>query len=379
MDQNNLFREAFSLDVVRRLASMIDNGGRSVTPMYRIDVTRFLEVVEPDYESLGYGERARRIVEGLEAVLPNEVPRAFDILVAALGPEPVDEEGLSGFDGFYVVPLTMYVSRHGLDHLEKSLSALYEMTKRFSAESEIRPFLERYPERTLEFLRELSADSSPYARRLASEGTRPRLPLASRLKAFIENPSPVIDILDLLVCDPTELVRRSVANNLNDISKDNPEVAVATLARWRKEFPGASTERIIRHAARTLIKSDHPGALGLLGFHEPKLRVERWEAAPLRVRLGETLTFSLTLRSEETHDQRLAMNYVIHFVKSRGSRSRKVFRLPDKVLPAEGTLSIERRHVFRDYRNQRFYSGEHQIDIVVNGRVVVTEAFALEV
>ena len=369
MDQNNLFREAYSIGVVHRIAEQICAAWDGFV------AERFLGVVLPGYEDRGFGDRARRIVAGLEATLPEDFPEAAAILVRALGPEPNPESELTGFEGFYVVPYTMYVSRHGMEHLETSLDALYEMTKRFSAESEIRPFLLRYPVQTIEFLRRLTTDVSPYARRLASEGTRPRLPLASRLPAFQRDPAPVIGLLDALVTDPSEMVRRSVANNVNDISKDNPEIAVETLRTWRERYPRETTERIIRHALRTLIKRDHPGALALLGFETTGLALESWTAEPSTLALGGALTFCATLASTVDADQKIALNYVIHFVKARGERKPKVFRLPDKTLSAGGTLTIERTHVFRDYRNQRFYPGTHRIELVANGRVLAGSDF----
>lgn len=271
----------------------------------------------------------------------------------------------------------MFVSRHGMDHLEISLNALYEMTKRFSAESEIRPFLVRYPRKTHLFLHRLTMDPSPFARRLASEGTRPRLPLASRLPEFQRDPTQVIQLLEQLVADPSEMVRRSVANNLNDISKDNPVIAVQTLRDWRIRYPGEATERLIRHALRTLIKRDDPGALSLLGFETLGFRCESWTAKPTVIALGDSLRFSAILVSTVSSGQRPALNYRIHFVKANGTRKPKAFRLPDTSLNAHVSLTIERTHVFRDYRDQSFYPGVHRIELVVNGEVVAGSEFEL--
>jgi 3-methyladenine DNA glycosylase AlkC len=373
MDEYNLFREAFSLEVARQIGQRMHRAWPS------FDVKRYAAVLSHHYEELGYGDRARRIVEALEQTLPSGFQQAAAILCDSLDPEPSSEAELTGFDGFYVVPLTMYVSRHGMNDPDTSLHALYEMTKRFSAESEIRPFIVRYPEKTMAFLTRLCSDPSPFARRLASEGTRPRLPLAGRLPEFQKDPGPVISLIERLVADPSPMVRRSVANNINDISKDNPDRAVATLGRWRELFPRPETEALIRHGLRTLIKQSHPGALELLGFRTLGLTVEEWSINGHAVRLGEGLAFRAVLRSDAVEHQSLAINYIVHFIKASGRRKPKVFRMPDKVLEAGKRLELTRTHVFRDCRNQTFRSGLHRIELSVNGVVVAGTDFVLEV
>jgi 3-methyladenine DNA glycosylase AlkC len=234
-------------------------------------------------------------------------------------------------------------------------------------------------ERTLEFLTELTRDPSPFARRLASEGTRPRLPMAGRLPQFQADPTPVIALLDRLFTDPNLMVRRSVANNVNDIAKDNPDLAVATLARWCGLDDGPETAWLIRHGLRTLIKADHPGALALLGFDPPSLTVlsAAWE--PKALALGDAGTFTVRVRSTARTPQRLALNYAIGFVKANGSRTPKVFRLPDKVIDPDETLTVTKTHTFRPYRNQRFHSGVHRLEVKANGSLLFAADFELVV
>ncbi len=376
-----LLREAFDATAIDRIADGLVRSFDRRPDLPPFDAEAFRSRILSVLPELSFGDRNRTIIAALEEHLPDDFPRAASLLVDALGPEPA-ADGLSGFAGFYVMPMAGYIARRGPAdpaHLEVSLHALYEMTKRFTAEGDIRPFLVRYPDRTLAFLRGLTVDPSPFARRLASEGTRPRLPLAARLPRFQADPAAVIALLDLLYDDPNEMVRRSVANNINDISKDNPEVAVATLARWRAEAPGPRTEALIRHGLRTLIKADHPGALGLLGFDADLFALADATISARSVRLGDPLDVSFTLRSAAPHPQPLALNYVIHFRKASGRTAPKVFRLRDKVLPGEGDLTVRKTHVFRDFRNQRFYSGPHRVEVVVNGRSVWTAGFDLVV
>ncbi len=367
-----LFRDAFNTDVVDYIADGLANA-RPV-----VDADGFRRKALCGLEDLNYLDRARHIVVALESVLPTDFPKASRVLISSLGPEPNTEQ-LQGFDGFYVMPLCMYVSRHGMDHPDISLNTLYEMTKRFSAESDIRPFIERYPEKTLRFLAELTEDPSPFARRLASEGTRPRLPLAPRLPRFQEDPTQVIRLLDRLYTDGNQMVRRSVANCINDISKDNPEIAVETVARWQAENPGPRTEWIVRHGLRTLIKAGHTGALETLGYRYTDLAVSKLSLSNTGVTLGDNLTFSFAIGHNLSEEVRVALNYVIHFVKANGKQKPKVFRLPDKVVDPDTKQKISKTHKFLPYKNQSFYPGTHKIEIVANGKSVACADFELRV
>lgn len=370
--EQGLFRDAFNRETVLCIGSRI----ASTYPEF--DRREFESRCLDGFFELSFGDRARRITSTLEEFLPREFSRAASILVASLGPEPTKDH-LDGFDGFYVMPLTLYVAKNGIQKPEQALQALYEMTKRFSAEGDIRPFLERYEEQTLAFLRDLTQDPSPFARRLASEGTRPRLPLAGRLSRYQADPGPVIELLDLLYDDPNLMVRRSVANNLNDISKDNPDVVVNTLARWQRERPSDELGWLTRHALRTLVKKDHRGALELLGYTTKGIWVGDFSLDQGRVSLGQALTISWTIEETAGERQRLAMNYIIHFVKASGARKPKVFRLPEKRLEPGEHLELRKTHKFLAYKNQNFYEGQHEIELVINGTSYARAPFVLNV
>ncbi len=368
----------FNAEVVEYLATRISHAAAEHGTEF--DATDFRSRVLATLPNLSFGDRNALIIQALDDTLVGDFPTRAAVVVASLGPEPAGEN-LSGTDGFYVMPLAGYIARRGLSgrHLETSLAALYELTKRFTVEGDIRPFITAYQERTLAFLRDLTADPSPFAWRLASEGTRPRLPLAGRLPQCQADPTPVIELLDQLYNDPNLMVRRSVANSINDIAKDNPDVAVATLARWQAADAGPETAWVVRHGLRTLIKQEHPGALTLLGFPPPALEVlsAAWE--PDRLTLGNSGTFTVTMRSTTAQPQRLSLNYAIGFVRANGARSRKVFRLRDKTLLPGEPLSITKTHVFRDYRNQSFRSGVHTLEVTANGLLLFATEFFLAV
>ena len=377
-EEQFLFRDIFSRERITYI------GDRIAAAWPQFDLKGFVSTATDGLDALSYGDRAKKIRDALGLQLPTVFAEAADILVNALGPEPEIDE-IKGFEGFYVMPLAMYVSEYGMEDPDAALHALYEMTKRFTAEGDIRPFLIRYPDKTLAFLRRLTADPSPFARRLASEGTRPRLPLSARLPEFQRDPAPVIELLDRLFSDENLMVRRSVANNINDIAKDNPGIAVATLARWKAEADGGATEQVertdwlIRHGLRTLFKQDHPGALSLLGYESDGVTVDGWSMDPRRVSLGGSIRFSISLRSSATDARKVALNYVIAFRKANGQNKDKVFRLRDQTLSPGAATTVEKTHHLKPFKNQVFYSGTQFLEVRVNGQSAFRVPFEMEV
>jgi len=212
-----------------------------------------------------------------------------------------------------------------------------------------------------------TAHPDEHVRRLASEGTRPRLPWARRVRAILARPDAVIPVLDALYRDPSDYVRRSVANHLNDISRAEPGLAAATARRWLHE-PDAHTEALVRHAMRTLVKAGDPAALGLLGFAPPAhITVTGFAVTAATVRIGGELSFDFSLRNNGAEPIRLAIDYVIHHRKANGALTPKVFKLTTRTLEPGGGTTIARTHSFRPISTRRYYPGEHAIEIQVNG------------
>jgi 3-methyladenine DNA glycosylase AlkC len=349
----------FDDGVVRRLAqSLRAAGGDLNVPAFVRDGTRGLAALE-------LTGRGWHLAETMQKHLPT-FPAAARILIESLG-QPLPVSGVQGMAPFFYLPHVLYVSKYGLDHFESALQAQYELTQRFTAEFSIRPFLVRYPEATYERLRAWAADPNAHVRRLVSEGTRPRLPWAPRLRAFQENPKPVLALLELLKDDPERYVQRSVANNLNDIAKDHPELTVATCRRWLKDAP-AGRRWIVGHALRSLVKQGHPGALEALGVGKnPAVRVDALELSPRRVRLGGELRFELTLVSTARAPQDLLVDYAVHFVKANGSRRPKVFKLKKVSLGPAELVTLRGKVSFQNLTTRTHHPGEHLLELLVNG------------
>jgi 3-methyladenine DNA glycosylase AlkC len=353
-------KDFFSETLVREIGESI----RRIHPAF--DANGFVRSGLDGLDRLELLDRGWHLAEALRTYLPRPFARAADVLVASLGPEHAGTESF-GMAPFRYLPHVFFVQKYGLDDFEAAMRAQYELTKRFSAETSIRAYLIRYPEQTYARLVEWASDENPHVRRLVSEGSRPRLPWAPRLPAFQRDPAPVIALLELLRDDPERYVQRSVANNLNDIGKDHPEIALEVCRRWLDEATPAR-EWIVRHALRSLVKKGHRGALELLGVGaEAEVAIGDARLDPSDVRLGGKLRFAFALTSTGTATQDLLVDYAVHFVKANGGSSPKVFKLrrvrlgPSERVELGGTVS------FATLTTRKPYPGLHRIDVLVNG------------
>lgn len=320
--------------------------------------------------------RGKHIAAALARHLPAAYPAAIEVLLASLGPEHSTDELLgAGMAPFFYLPHTLFVAERGLDHFDLSMRAQYELTKRFSAEASIRPYLARDPERTMSVLRGWTRDDNAHVRRLVSEGTRLRLPWAMRVAWLEENPSRVVELLELLKDDPTTLVRRSVANNLNDLGKVHPKLAVETCAAWLKQ-PSAERRSLVEHALRSAVKRGETAALALLGFgKKPSVVVEHVRFGPERVTIGGKVIVSFTLRSAARAAQSLLVDLRVLFVKANGNRSPKVFKLARVDLPPRGHVELAKAVSLAVHTTRRPHAGCHEVEVLVNGTAIRAGSF----
>jgi 3-methyladenine DNA glycosylase AlkC len=355
-------------DVPARIARMIkevDSG---------FDEDAFLADALDGYQALELTPRARQIAQALGRHLPQDYERAIEILIASLGPKLQAAE-LTGIDVFVYLPHVFFIAEFGVDHFEASMRAQYELTQRFSAEYSIRVFLERYLQQTLGRLHEWAFDSNVHVRRLVSEGTRPRLPWAPRLRAFQDDPRPVLELLELLKDDPDLFVRRSVANNLNDIGKDNPAALIETCRRWMKD---ASPQRswLVRHALRSAVKRGEPEALEILGFLPATgVQVRDIHIAPAVASIGDSITFTVELSNDGSATKQLLIELRVHFVKANGKPTPKVFALKELVLRPNGSVQLSKTISLAQHTTRTHYPGQHRVEVLVNGRPSATSVF----
>jgi 3-methyladenine DNA glycosylase AlkC len=363
-------KQFFSPALVRRLA---DDVGRAHP---HFDRTAFVKQASRGLETLELLDRGRHISRALAGHLPRAYPVAVQILLASLGPEHTSDELLgAGMAPFFYYPHTLFVAEHGLGHFDLSMRAQYELTKRFSAEGSIRPYIAADPERTFAVLRTWAGDGNPHVRRLVSEGTRLRLPWAARVAWLDEHPERVIDLLELLKDDPSTMVRRSVANNLNDLGKVHPALLMATAAAW---LEGGSAERraLVEHALRTAVKRGEPAALRLLGYGgKAAVSIEDVRFTPARVKIGGRVVFSFAVRSRSRQPQDLLVDVALHFVKSRGHASAKVFKIKRIALAPGQRVALQKSFSLAVHTTRVPRPGKHAVDVIVNGKSVRVGAF----
>lgn len=335
------------------------------------DSGRFTALATDGIESLELMERAALIRDALFATLPESFPDAAAILGASL-----PSAGKAGLTGWMLLPVNQFIAARGLQHFDVALDLLKALTPHFTAEFGIRQFIHQDQARALATITGWADDRDHHVRRLASEGTRPRLPWAIRLPQLVKDPSPILPILTALMDDPEDYVRRSVANSLNDIAKDHPDLVAAFIA---EHIGGASAERrwLLKHASRTLLKKGHAQALANFGFGAASSLQCDLSLANPAVLFGEGLDFEIRLRNAGEAAQSLMIDYAIHHVKADGTLSPKVFKWKTVILAAGEDHVVQKRHAMRPITTRRYYPGEHRIVILINGAETAAGHFVL--
>ncbi len=280
------------------------------------------------------------------------------------------------FTGFIAIVFPDFVEVYGLDEPDISIPALELFTQYSSSEFAVRPFIIRHEKRMVKQHLKWAKHPNHHVRRLASEGIRPRLPWAMALPAFKKDPSAILPILELLKHDDSEYVRRSVANNLNDISKDHPEVVLDIINKWKGLSP--ETDRIVKHAARGLLKQGHTEALQSFGLnHKIKTTVSDVQLSKKNIRINDKIDFSFSVVLNEKTAHTIRLEYRIYFIKANGKPSGKIFQIGTYTLQPKQTLSIKRTHAFADLTTRKHYPGVHRLSIVVNGQEYSEVLFTL--
>jgi 3-methyladenine DNA glycosylase AlkC len=370
------FKNLINADTVRGAALHL----RRAWPAF--DAARFEALAGQGLQALEFKARAMHLCAALEATLPPDFVHAADVIEAALAPAGDGDElsalriGPEGLAGWVVWPLGEYVVRRGVATPQRALRALHALTQRHTAEWAIRPFIEQHPELTFATLAAWATDPSAHVRRLASEGSRPRLPWGAQLKALVSDPSPTLPLLRMLQDDPSAYVRRSVGNHLNDIAKDHPELIV----HWLKEhLPGATPQRraLLWQASRTLVKQGHAQVLEAWTLGQPLRGEACLRLSPKRLTVGQSLQLAVELRSSAAHAQTLLVDYAVHHVKANGEAVPKVFKGWTARLAAHGQCTLRKSHSMRVVTTRRYYPGRHEVDLRINGEVRARAWFEL--
>jgi len=326
-----------------------------------LDLAALADVAE-SFGEASLRERTDRVSAALLADLPADFSAAARIFRAALA-DP-------SFGGWTIWPVGETVTTLALaepQHFADGLGLLADLTPRLTSEFPIRRLLEHDLDAALPVIHTWTLSPDPHVRRLASEGTRAFLPWAIRVRALLARPEATVPILDALYRDESDYVRRSVANHLNDLARQSPDLVVEVARRWLAA-PDENTAWVVRHGLRTLVKKAHPGALGVMGFAPVSVSVSPPVLDSSAITLPGDLGFRFILTNDGETTERMAVDYVVHFMKSNERQAEKVFKLTAATLAPGESIAIAKRHALRQMTTRVHYAGTHSLELQVNGQ-----------
>lgn len=366
--QKKKFKDWFDSDAAAALGKQIS----AAHPAF--DRQAFVKTACKNLTPLEMNDRVAQFSGAMARYLPEDKDQALRVLTRSLPERLPDTDQVT--DGWLQWPVGKFIADYGLPHFETSMTAMIELTQRFSSEFAVRPFLEQRQAETLARLKTLTNHPSPHVRRWCSEGTRPLLPWGKKLHALLDDPSPVWPILEDLKDDPNRYVQKSVANHLNDISKHHPDLVVERCAGWMKT---ATPQRkwIIRHALRSLIKDGHPGALALRGYPPAKKLQADFTLSPESVKVGSSVALNLQLQNGYTEKQSLLIDYAVTYVRKQPGTGRKVFKWTTRELAPGETVKLGKKHPMKITSVRKLYPGKHRVEALVNGQVLARAEFEL--
>ena len=324
----------------------------------KLNTTKALdEIFDSNFIRLELKDRIKTVAEKSHEFLPSDYSQTTKILIKAA----------SHLDEFHNWILTEYIRIYGVKHFDDSIYALRELTKHGTAEFAIRVFVNNYTDKMIRVFDHWAKDKNHHVRRLAAEGSRPRGVWVEHIDSFKRDPQPVIKLLKKLRADESLYVRKAVANNLNDISKDHPETVIKIASQWKKE-KNRHTDWIIKHGCRSLIKKGYPAVFPLFGFtSKPKIEIEKFKFKKKKIALNDSIEIEFLINSNSSKTQKLAIDYKLHYMKKNGKLLPKVFKISEKNLQPSKSLPIILKHKFKNNSTRKHYAGKHQIELMING------------
>jgi len=351
--------------------SFYENFGQAVAELDPdFDNQKFINAIyESNFDQKEWKERMKHTTVVLHQFMPQDFPEAvvlIDKIINNLKKNKFTEGNLA------FIFFADYIEMYGLEDFKTSAKAFVSITQFISCEFAVRPFILKYKEKMIEEMVKWSLHENHHVRRLSSEGSRPRLPWAMAIPFLKKDPASILPILENLKNDSSEYVRRSVANNLNDIAKDNPQIVLEIAGKWKgitKE-----TDAIIKHGCRTLLKQGHPEILNHYGLESTNIELSNFEIKTPVVKIGEYLQFQFHLNNKNNEAKTIRLEYAVHYKKSKGHLAKKVFKISEKIYQPNQLIKVVRNQSFKIITTRVFHTGIHQLTIIING----TESEALE-
>lgn len=362
-----LIKDIYNKPFYERLGTSLEK----VVPNFVAE--EFMKAILVDaFYAMEWKERVQHTTKVLHNFMPNNFAESAKLMrpiVAQLRADGFGEQGLV----FMFLP--DYIATYGLEDYENSVEALEFLTQFISAEFAVRPFLLKYGNQLMGEMLRMSTHQNYHVRRFASEGSRPRLPWGAAIPALKKDPTSILPILENLKNDPSEYVRRSVANNLNDITKDNSNVVIEIANKWKGL--GKETDAIIKHACRSLLKSGHPEILSFYGLDANHLSVTDFKIKTPKISIGGEVEFSFQIKNEDAIERYIRLEYTVYYLKNNGKLAGKVFKISEKSYSAGAETMIKRKQSFKLITTRTFYAGHHKLSIMVNGKETAIADFEL--
>lgn len=325
-----------------------------------VDETLFLKEVYVDaWPQMELKERINHLTKCMHSQLPKDYKQAVKVL--EMLSETAYKDGEERIE-YYFIPT--YIELYGLHDFEYSMRGIEKITQYYSCEFAIRPFLSAFPNKTMKQMQAWSTHAHHKVRRLASEGCRPKLPWAKQLDLPTTSTVP---ILSQLKSDQSLYVKKSVANHLNDLSKKEPVLFKQILQQWKGT--DEHCDWILKHASRTFLKAGDPEVMATFGFNQKKdIEIDRVNLEKDNIKLGESLSFSFTIKNNGKKNHPLRIEYAIHYLKSNGTHSQKVFKISEKEIKANSSIDVAKKHSLKKLSTRKYYDGSHSIQLIINGR-----------
>jgi 3-methyladenine DNA glycosylase AlkC len=333
------------------------------TVLPSFDKQRFMaQICTAEFEQKELKERMRHTTKVLHNFLPADFSEAVPLIEKLI---TQFRRGSVGEDTLAFIFFPDYVEVYGLDDFDTSMKAIEFITQFITCEFAVRPFLLKYGDQMMAQMRTWSLHKNHKVRRLASEGSRPRLPWAMAIPALKKDPTPVLPILENLKNDPSESVRRSVANNLNDISKDHPGIVLQIANAWKGQ--NKETDAIVRHGCRTLLKQGHPDVLTLYSLVSEHIHLSDFTLLTPTLKIGQSLEFSFSILNDNAAHQKVRVEYAVYYKRQNGQMSKKVFKISEREYAPDEQAKIVRKQRFVPITTRKFYAGTQQLSIIING------------
>ena len=354
--------------------SFYEQFGQAVAEVHpTFDKQKFIAAIyEGDFSQKEWKDRMKHTTVVLHQFMPENFPEAVSLLDKII--ENLKKNSFTDSNLAFIF-FADYIEMYGLDDFKTSAKAFVSITQFISCEFAVRPFILKYKKQMIDEMTKWSLHENHHVRRLASEGSRPRLPWAMAIPYLKKDPDSILPILENLKNDPSEYVRRSVANNLNDIVKDNPQIVLEIARKWKGH--SKETDGIIKHGCRTLLKQGHPEILHHYGLNNANIELSSFEIKTPIVKIGNYLQFHFHLDNKNNEPKTIRLEYAVHYRKAKGHLAKKVFKISEKVYPPNGIIKVERNQSFKIITTRVFHTGKHQLSIIINGTESETLDFEL--